>query len=69
MPIPTEEKIRKLCAQVLTAQNEAALKQAVSELRAAIYEHTQNTLNRAAEAIPRTFKLDTEQPDGLIVRR
>jgi hypothetical protein len=68
MPVPTEEKIRSLRAQVLSAQNAIALKKAVSELRAAIHEHTQNTRNRAAEAIPRTFKLDAEQPEGSIVR-
>jgi hypothetical protein len=58
MPVPTEEKIRNLCAQVLSAQNEIALKKAVAELRAAIHEHIQNTRNRAAEAIPGTFHSD-----------
>jgi hypothetical protein len=60
MPVPTEEKIRNLCAQVLSAQDEIALKKAVAELRSAIHEHTQNTRSRAAEAIPGTFHSDRD---------
>jgi hypothetical protein len=60
MPSVLEERIRALCAQVLAAENDAALDQVIAQLRAAIAEHVHDTRSRAAEIIPRTFRSDKE---------
>ena len=55
-----EDRIRELCAQVLSAQNDLALDRFIPQLQVAIKEYVQGTRTRVAEVIRHTFLSDSD---------
>jgi hypothetical protein len=55
-----EDRIRELCARVLSAQNDIALDRLIPQLQVAIKEYVQETRTRVAEVIRHTFRSDSD---------
>ena len=65
MSPPLEDRIRELCTQVLSAQNDLAADRFVPQLQVAIKEYVQGTRTRVAEVIRHTFRSDSDDQSGV----
>jgi hypothetical protein len=60
----SEERIRELCARVVSESDETALIHSVRELQSALAEYMQNLRRTAAEAADKIFGLQLEAWSG-----
>ena len=69
MPSPLEDRIRELCAQVLSAQNDLALDRFIPQLQVAVKEYVQETRTRVVEVIRHTFRSDSDDQAACFGKR
>lgn len=60
---PSEERIRQLCNEAVSAADSAALNEVLTELRAALAEHIRSMRMMAAEGVPRLFRSGHDSAD------